>query len=249
MPQAIKIGKKKSRITPELAAQMAAGAVVAGAPSVEELEAAATPPANPEKKPAAQGTADLNAGEGAGAGEGEGGEGGGEGGEGGEGGGDDNVETTNAELSAEITTLKGNVTSLNTQLTTQKGINEHLQTQLNAANETLGSTKAKLSQIEEANTKAKADNETLRKAVLNATKNLAVAFSTQPPRLEGLSDADLCAQYTSMRERFDKAYVTGGKSTASDEVTNPPNNLLASTDVHPAASAATKVTSLPSRKR
>jgi hypothetical protein len=238
MPKAIQIGKKKSRVTPELAAQMAAGAVVAGAPPVEEIEKAA--PVDPEKAPE-QPAGELNAGE-------EAGKENNEGGEGGEGEEEEVTSTPNAELSAKITLLESNVASLTSQITTQKGINEHLQTQLNTANENLGSTKAELTRIKEDNAKAKTDNDSLRKVVMNAVKNLAVAFSTQPPSLESLSNTDLCNQYTTMRERFEKAYVTGGKSTASDEVRNPPQNLLSATDQHPAASAAAKVTSLP-RKR
>jgi hypothetical protein len=240
MPQAIKIGKKQSRVSPELAAQLSAGAVVAGAPTVEELEAAAAAAGEKPEKPGEQ----LNAGEGEGTGTGEG-EGQGEGQGEGEGEGEGQGEG-NPDLSARVTELETNVTALNTQLTTQKGINEHLQTQLNAANETLGATKAELNTAKEATTKANKNISAYRTVVMNAITNLSVAFSTQPPALDSMTDEQLCAQYTTMRERFDKAYVTGGKSQATDEVQNPPKNLLTA-DENPVASAAARVTTLPSR--
>jgi hypothetical protein len=244
MPNAIQIGRKKSRISPELAARMAEGAVVAGAPTVEELEAAAQTPNDPDKNKPGEGEGDqLNAGEGEGAGAGEGE------GEGGESNGAGEGEQPNADLTAKVTTLEGNIATLNTQLTTQKGINEHLQTQLNAANETLGTTKAELATAKEAVEKSAASITSLRAVAMTAIKNLSVAFSTQPPVLEGMSDEALCKTYTDMRTRFDKAYVTGGRSKASDEGGNPPPNLLEGADVHPAASAATRVTSLPSRAK
>lgn len=248
MPQAaIKFGQKKSRISPTLAAQMQAGAVVAGAPTVEEIEEEQTETKTPEQiaaelaanPPKKEKTAEEIAAEAAAAA----------------------TKTPEqiaaetaaakapAELATKVTELETNVSALTTQLTTAKGVNDHLQAQLNTANETLGATKAQLTAATEAQTKLKAGNESLRKVVIGATQNLSVAFSTQAPVLDSLDDAALCTQYTSLRERFEKAFVTGGKSKASDEIKNPPSNLLEPGEEHPAASAAAKVTSLPHRKQ
>lgn len=243
MPKAIQIGKKASRISPALAAQMAAGAVVPGALSVEQIESEATPEVvkTPEQIAAETAAAALLAAgtktpeqiaaEAAAAAGGE----------------EEEEEVPSPELTARVTELETNLTTLNTQLTTAKGVSDHLQSQLNAANENLGATKVELTAAKASATALKTGNEALRSVVMDATKNLSVAFSTQPPVLDSLNDADLCTQYTSLRTRFDKAYLVGGKTKATDEVGKPPLNLLE--DEHPAASAATRVTSLPHRRQ
>ena len=244
----MKKGQKKSRLSASLAEALSSGAQLPPAKVEDEQEEDTTTTVQTEKT-------------------------GGEGGDGGNAGGDktnvavelnneggnnddppnptnENAEQATADLAAanaRITELTSQVGSLTTQLATQKGVTDHIQTQLTTANTSLAKAQVELENANKRSEEQGVNIGLLRTQLVHATTRLGIALSTQIAGLEEMSDANLVAQYSKLNTDFENKFHVGPQHAADTDVQN--NRESNPAVVQTVASAATRATTLPTKKR
>lgn len=161
-----------------------------------------------------------------------------------------NAEQATADLAtanARITELTSQIGSLTAQLATQKGVTDHIQTQLTSVNTSLAKAQVELENANKQNTEQGVNIGLLRTQLVHATARLGIALSTQIAGLEEMSDANLVAQYSKLNTDFEEKFHVGPRHVADTDVQNNRENNPAV--VQTVASAATRATTLPTKKR